>query len=144
MPPATSTGYGGDSKQNYKMTKAAPNMSTTAGGESDWKEIPVSLYKKMSGYQDIVESYYGQKFSQFEPDRYTSQVVAGTNYRIQYDTEYGTLTAKIYQPLAYTNSPAEVKSVSMDKAVAYTNAGANQLMAQMGALAVMMATVTTV
>ena len=52
------------------------------------------------------------EFDEFEPESYTSQVVNGNNYQIKYDTDKGTLIASVYQPLAYTNSPAKVTDVT--------------------------------
>ena len=58
------------------------------------------------------------------------------NYEIKYQTNEGTLIARIFQPLAYTNSPAEVKSVAMNQAKEYVGSGANALLSAAGVMIV--------
>ena len=60
-------------------------------------------------------------YSEFEAVKFTSQVVAGTNYVVKYKVgadQY--IHAMIFEPLPNTNMSAEVTKVKMDGITATT------------------------
>ena len=79
------------------------------GGHSEPKEVTGELIDKFKQYQPIVEEAAGRNFEIFDPLSYTSQVVAGVNYRVKISTDENEYVhVQIYQPLPHTNEPARV------------------------------------
>lgn len=63
----------------------------------------------IKSYQAVVEAHTGTSYATFEPVSYTTQVVAGTNYKAKVhigDGQY--IHVKIHQPLPHTGNPAHV------------------------------------
>mmetsp|Transcript_15806 Transcript_15806/g.23777 ORF Transcript_15806/g.23777 Transcript_15806/m.23777 type:complete len:120 (+) Transcript_15806:120-479(+) len=58
-----------------------------------------------------IESKLGRTFNKFEAVRFTTQVVAGTNYIIVINTEDDVLHAKIHRPLPFRKQPPFVMNV---------------------------------
>merc|ERR1712224_782941 len=46
-----------------------------------------------------IEAKHGKTFAKFEPRSYTSQVVAGTNFRFTIEVDGGALEVKVFKPL---------------------------------------------
>ena len=78
------------------------------GSFGDVKTDPEGL-AKIAGWKELVEAHYGSIFDTFEVVNYTTQVVAGTNWKAKIkvsDTEY--IHVKIYEKLPHVNEQPEV------------------------------------
>ena len=69
------------------------------------------LKTQFESYKNAVEAKVNQNFATFTPVRYSSQVVAGMNYKIVYSIGNDKqVLVQVYQPPPYTNDPVVVNS----------------------------------
>eukprot|EP00356_Strombidium_inclinatum_P011900 CAMPEP_0170492842 /NCGR_PEP_ID=MMETSP0208-20121228/12968_1 /TAXON_ID=197538 /ORGANISM="Strombidium inclinatum, Strain S3" /LENGTH=150 /DNA_ID=CAMNT_0010768661 /DNA_START=10 /DNA_END=462 /DNA_ORIENTATION=+ len=100
------------------------------GAPSDMKPVEdADLKTRFIGYRNLVQMKADADFTIFRPVKYSSQVVAGTNYVILYDIgsdKY--LEVKVYQPLPNSNALPSVTSVSyVDKKLGAAGLAASAL-----------------
>lgn len=87
------------------------------GGIGSAKDVEAELKEWVKGFKSEVEVFAGETFDKkFEPVKYRSQIVAGTNYWFKVDVGDGKyIHVKMFEPLPYTNEPGEVESVEKGK-----------------------------
>lgn len=81
------------------------------GGHSQAKQPDQEIIGLANSLKSQIESQAGFNFADFQVLSYTTQVVAGINYRLTIQAGDKTLEVVIYKPLPHTNEPASVTSV---------------------------------
>ena len=79
------------------------------GGFGNVKEVDEEVAIIALNMKETVENTLGETYDIYEPVLYTSQVVAGTNYKIKIhvgDEKF--IHIKVYVPLSVYNSPNEL------------------------------------
>jgi hypothetical protein len=87
-------------------------MAQMVGAHGEIKTDAEGL-AKISGWKATVESHAGATYGVFEPVHYTTQVVAGTNYRVKVrvgDGEFIHVT--FFEPLPHTGDAVSVSAHS--------------------------------
>ena len=86
------------------------------GGFGEVKEVDEDVKILAYNMKEKVENALGETFDVYEPVLYTSQIVAGTNYKIKIhvgNERYIHIT--IYVPLPVYNNPNELLEWESDK-----------------------------
>ena len=86
-----------------------------AGGFNEVREVDEDVRTLALNMREKVENTLGETFDVYEPVLYTSQVVAGTNYKIKVhvgDEKF--VHIKIYVPLPVYNAPNELLECQSD------------------------------
>ena len=103
------------SQDGFTKTIAAvlqytPHKSTMVGGFGDEKDVDQEVLDMANALQaDIMALMPGKQFDMFTPEKYTSQVVAGTNFLVKIKVGEGRyVNAKIFRPLPHTGEPPRV------------------------------------
>ena len=76
------------------------------GRHSALKQVDPEIKQQLVDFKPAVEQFSGQQFAIFEPVVYTTQIVAGCNFRVKYqvgDNDY--IHAQVFVPLPHTGSP---------------------------------------
>ena len=85
------------------------------GGFDDVKEVDEDVTIIALNMKERVEDTLGETFDIYEPVLYTTQVVAGTNYKIKVHVgDERFIHIKIYVPLPVYNSPNELLECESD------------------------------
>ena len=82
------------------------------GGHSDVKHPDAQENAYFVGMKALVEEKVGQQFTDFEVVHFTSQVVAGTIFRVKYRTDQGFVHAKVLRPLPHTQQPSSIMAAT--------------------------------
>ena len=85
------------------------------GGFNEVREVDEDVRTLALNMREKVENTLGETFDVYEPVLYTSQVVAGTNYKIKVhvgDEKF--VHIKIYVPLPVYNAPNELLECQSD------------------------------
>lgn len=83
------------------------------GGFTQAKQPDDACREILSSVKAKVETNQNAKFTTFEAVEYTTQVVAGTNYRIKVDIGDGKfLNVKVFKPLPCNGTELEVTEVT--------------------------------
>ena len=86
---------------------------TICGGHSEEGPIDPEMQALAVSMKAEIEAKVGKSFTVFAPVSYTSQVVAGMNYRVRISVDEGkTIIATIYKPLPCYHQPNKVTSAS--------------------------------
>jgi len=73
----------------------------------------------VTGLKADVEAKSGSSFDTFNPVKYATQLVAGTNYFVKVDVGNGAyIHVRIYKPLPHTGAPPSLHSVQTGKSLA--------------------------
>lgn len=89
-----------------------------AGGFTSAKDVDTELREWANGFKSQAETKAGATFEKFDAVKYTSQVVAGTNYWFKVEVggdKYAHV--KVFKPLPYTNEPGQVVEVQVGKSL---------------------------
>ena len=81
------------------------------GGHSQAKEPDQEIIQMANNLRSEMESQAGFTFTQFNVLSYTTQVVAGINYKLKIQVGEKTIDVVIYKPLPHTNQEPTVTSV---------------------------------
>ena len=81
------------------------------GGHSQAKQPDQEIFDLANSLRSEIEAQAGFNFADFQVLSYTTQVVAGINYKLTIKARDRTLNVVIYKPLPHTNEPARVTSV---------------------------------
>jgi hypothetical protein len=77
------------------------------GAPSAGKPIDEEVKALALKHRGDIEAKLGHKFTKFEPESYTSQIVNGTNYVVTICTGDKKIHAKIYKPINGESSLSE-------------------------------------
>ena len=86
------------------------------GGHSALKEPEPELVELVMGLRNDIETQASHKYETFEVVGFTSQVVAGTIFRVHVrvaHAEHEHIYVQIFRPLPHTGQPAQVQVVQM-------------------------------
>jgi len=61
-------------------------------------------------HQSDANTQCGKAFTKFEVLKVTSQVVAGTNFQFEVETDHGKLYMKVFRPLPHTGEPTQLSA----------------------------------
>ena len=89
------------------------------GGFGDVMEVDEDVKILAKNMKEKVEETLGETFEIYEPILYTTQVVAGTNYKIKVkvgDEKY--VHIKVFVPLPCNNAPNQLTSQEAGKTLA--------------------------
>eukprot|EP00401_Gymnodinium_catenatum_P083338 CAMPEP_0117598002 /NCGR_PEP_ID=MMETSP0784-20121206/75167_1 /TAXON_ID=39447 /ORGANISM="" /LENGTH=95 /DNA_ID=CAMNT_0005400429 /DNA_START=110 /DNA_END=397 /DNA_ORIENTATION=+ len=88
------------------------------GGPSEVKDIDAEVKELAVSLKGAVETKLGKTFSKYEPLKYTSQVVAGTNYKVKVACDGDEhVHVKIFQPLPHTGESPSVSECEGSKSL---------------------------
>lgn len=88
------------------------------GGYGSAKDADTEVKTLATSLKGACETKCGKTFSKFDAVKYTSQVVAGMNYKIKVDVGDGKYVhIKVYQPLPHTNEPPKLDEVEEGKSL---------------------------
>ena len=62
-------------------------------------EIDREMMHEIAGFKGAIETKLGSTLKNLQPVAYTSQVVTGTIFQIKYESDHGTVHAKVFKPL---------------------------------------------
>ena len=87
------------------------------GGHSEAKSCADNPEEKelFEGMKDDIQTKAGKSYTNFEALKYTSQVVAGTNYWVKFHADDDYIHVKIFKPLPHTGNPAQIVEVQDGK-----------------------------
>ena len=89
--------------------------NTRCGGASAAKTDADGL-EKITSWRPIIEAMAGSAFECFEAVSFTTQVVAGTNWKAKIKVANGGVApyihARVFVPLPYTNAPPECTAIT--------------------------------
>ena len=81
------------------------------GGFNAEKPATEEIQVMVTSFKEQIEQKLSAVFTEFKAVSYTTQVVAGTNYKVKVQVDGGkTVEVKIYEPLKHTGNP---KSLSV-------------------------------
>ena len=83
------------------------------GGHSQGKAPDQEVIALANSLKSQIEQQAGFTLSEFNVVSYTTQVVAGVNYKLTIKNGDKTLTVVIYKPLPHTNESPSVTSVDV-------------------------------
>merc|ERR1712160_40667 len=68
-------------------------------------------------FKGVIEANAGKTYNEFEPLKFTKQVVAGMVFKIKYKVDDGKyILVKMYKPLPHMNQAPEVMEFTEDQA----------------------------
>ena len=79
------------------------------GAHSNELDVSAEFYEMFKNeFRGAVEGKAGKSYTEFEPVKFTKQVVAGMVFKIKYKVDDGKhILAKVFKPLPHTGDPAE-------------------------------------
>mmetsp|Transcript_797 Transcript_797/g.2372 ORF Transcript_797/g.2372 Transcript_797/m.2372 type:complete len:95 (+) Transcript_797:101-385(+) len=86
------------------------------GGHSEMSAMTDEVKEITLALKSAMEAQLGSTFATFEPVKYTTQVVAGINYKVKVNVGTGYVHAVIYKPLPHTGAPPSLTSCEGGKA----------------------------
>lgn len=78
------------------------------GGFGSAKNADANTMAICKDVKGKVETKLGKEFKTFEPIQYTTQVVAGTNYKIKVKTDEDYLHIKVHKPLPHNGTELQI------------------------------------
>jgi cystatin-A/B len=86
------------------------------GGVSAPKPMNPEMFSKFVSLKANIQAKAGLTFTVFEPVAYTSQVVAGTNYKAKIKVDGGKyIHVKLFEPLPCYDQPIDISEVLQNK-----------------------------
>ncbi len=82
------------------------------GGFGSEKQVNETVIQICNEVKESIENSLNAKYNVFEPVKYKSQVVAGTNYKVKIKVDEGYVHAKIHQALSCNGGNVNIMEVS--------------------------------
>ena len=88
------------------------------GAPGNENEMDAEVAAMVAALKAAAEEKAGSTFATFVPLKYTTQVVAGTNFMVRVKTGEGECAhVKIYEPLPHTGQPPTLSSIVTGKSL---------------------------
>ena len=83
------------------------------GGFKAESPATAEIQSLVDSFKDQIQNSLGGQFSIFIAKTYTTQVVAGTNYKVKIEVDDSKVVeVKIYEPLPHTGNPKQLSTAA--------------------------------
>lgn len=95
---------------NYRKFQYAQNKMI-CGGFKEESAATAEVQTMVNNFKEQIQTQLSAVFSTFNAKTFTTQVVAGTNYKVKIEIDGGKLVeVKIFVPLPHTGNPHQLTS----------------------------------